>query len=829
MGIECPKCHFDNPDDTVYCGKCATPLPSSEEIPASPTKTLETPKEELTTGSTFAGRYQIIEELGKGGMGKVYKVHDTKIKEKIALKLIKPEIAKDKKTIERFSNELRLARKIRHKNICQMFDLGEEKGIQFITMEYVPGEDLRSSIRRFGQLPIGKSIAIANQICEGLAEAHRLGVVHRDLKSNNIMIDNEGNVRIMDFGIARSLESKGITGAGVMIGTPEYMSPEQVEAKEVDQRSDIYSLGIILYEMTTGRLPFEADTPFAVGVKQKSEEPENPKDINPQIPDDLSRVILRCLEKDKDARYQSAGEVRSELNLIEKGMPTTERKVPVSKPLTSKEITVQFSVKKIFIPVFIFVAIVIIGVIIWQVLLKKETISIPSDKPSVAVLPFVDLSPQEDQAYFCDGLADELINRLARIESLRVPARTSSFSFREKELDIQEIGRKLNVENVLEGSIRRAGNKLRITVQLVKVDDGYPLWSERYERNMEDIFTLQDEISLAIVDNLKIELLGKEKIEFGKSHTQNLEAYDLYLKGRFFWNRRTEESMKKSVECFQKAIEIDPSYALAYVGLADSYGTMTSWGILSPEDAWPEMKKAVTKAIEIDDLLAEAHVSLASNKGDYEWDWEGAEKEFKRALELNPNYPTAHQWYAEYLVRMGRFDEALKEINKAQEFDPLSLIISAYKGFIFLYIRDYDKALQQVQKTLNINPNFRPAILYRGLIYIEQGKYEEGIRDCEVVNNSVGLGIAFAKMGKIAEAQQLLENMINISSQAYVSPIDIAKLCFYLGDNDQGFTWLEKAYEVRAYGMTVLKVDPHYDTVRSDPRFKALLKKVNLE
>jgi len=312
MSVICPKCQADNPDTQRFCGNCATQLPISEEIPPS-TKTMEAPKEELTTGTAFAGRYQVIEELGKGGMGKVYKAYDTKVKEKIALKLIRPEIANDKKTIERFSNELKLARKIRHKNVCGMFDLGEERGTHYITMEFVPGEDLRSSIRRFGQLPIKKSISIAKQICEGLAEAHRFGVVHRDLKSNNIMIDNEGNVRIMDFGIARSLSGKGITGTGVMIGTPEYMSPEQVEGKDVDQRSDIYSLGIILYEMVTGQVPFEGDSPFAVGIKHKSETPTAPKQINAQIPESLENIILRCLEKDKKLRYQSCEELLDHL------------------------------------------------------------------------------------------------------------------------------------------------------------------------------------------------------------------------------------------------------------------------------------------------------------------------------------------------------------------------------------------------------------------------------------------------------------------------------------------------------------------------------------
>jgi len=831
MGVKCPKCKTENTSDSEFCKKCATPLSSSEDISAIPTKTLKIPIKELTRGSTFARRYEVIEELGEGGMGKVYRVEDKKIKEEVALKLINPEIAGDKKTIERFSNELKFARKIAHRNVCKMYDLGEEGKTHYITMEYVPGENLMGMIRMMRQLSPAQAISIAQQICEGLAEAHRLGVVHRDLKPNNIMIDKDGKARIMDFGIARSLQAKGITAGGVMIGTPEYMSPEQVDGKEADQHSDIYSLGVVLYKMVTGKLPFSGDSSLSIALKHKTETPPDPKQYNAQISEDLSRVILRCMEKDKKNRYQSAEELFSELNRIEKKIPTKERVIPEKKPMISKEITVMFGIRKLFMPALIVVALIIAAVVIWQLLPRKEAVPFSTAKPSIAVLPFVDLSPLEDQTYFCDGLADELINRLSRIKSLRIPARTSAFSLKGKDLDIKEIGEKLNVEMVLEGSIRKAGDKLRITIQLVKVDSGYPLWSEKYDRNMEDIFTLQDEISMSIVDNLKLELLGKEKTKLVKQYTQNLEAYELYLKGRYFWNKRTGEGMKKSVRYFEQAIEEDPIYALAYAGLAYSYVTLGEWNILPAKEVFPKAKGAAKKALEIDNSLAEAHCPLGAVKCNFEWDWKGAEREYKLAIELNPNDASAHQWYSEYLVMMGRFKEAIREIKRAHELDPLSLIINAIEALHLYYAREFDRGIEQCRKVLEIDPNFRPAHIYIGYNYLGNDMYEEALEEFKKLNNHPYQAITYAKMDKITEAKKLLENFIEISNKEGVPGISlsIAEIYFALGEDDQGFKWLERAYERRERQMISIKIEPLFDSVRSDSRFKAMLRKMNFE
>jgi serine/threonine protein kinase/tetratricopeptide (TPR) repeat protein len=834
--MKCPQCDSENPETSRFCAECGAQFPSPEDA-ASLTKTLETPRKELTRGTTFASRYEVIEELGKGGMGKVYRVEDKKIKEEVALKLIKPDIAADKRTIERFGNELKFARKIAHRNVCKMYDLSEAEGTHYITMEYVPGEDLKSFIRRAGPLSAGKTIYIAKQVCDGLSEAHRLGVVHRDLKPQNVMIDKEGNVRIMDFGIARSLKAKGITGAGVMIGTPEYMSPEQAEAKEVDKRSDIYSLGVIIYEMVTGKVPFEGETPLSIAMKHKGEAPRDPKELNSQISDDLSGVILKCLEKDKEKRFQNAEEVHSELESIEKGIPTTEIEVPERKPITSKEITVTIGLKKLLIPAFVVVAIIIAAVIIWQVLSKREAVPPPSGIYSIAVLPFEDLSPQKDQEYLCDGLAEELINRLTNIERVKVPARTSAFSFKGKELGIQDIGKELKVEMLLEGSIRKADNRLRIQVQLVNVADGYPVWSQKYERDMEDIFALQDEISLAIVDNLKIKLLGDEKEKIVKRHTENLEAYNLYLQGRYFWNKRTPAGLRKSVEYFEQAIAKDPIYALAYAGLADSYITVGDYLLLPPKDVFPKARAAALKALELDEDLSEAHNALAAIKKYYDWDWQGAEREHKRAIELNPNYATAHQWYAEFLAAMGRFDEAFAEVKRAQELDPLAPIKYVSASIIYWLARQFDQAIEQCEKALELDPDFFIAFEYLAGSYFHKGMYDEFMLNRQKWMVLVGaspneieeLRDVYEKSGIRGAIQSEINGLKKLSEQQYVSPLNIADLYALLDEKDQAFEWLDKAYEERSPLLVLLRNHPNFDNLRSDPRFNALLKKIGLE
>lgn len=826
MAIKCPKCQSDNPETATFCADCGTQLPSIKSIEV--TETIEAPKKELTRGTTFAGRYEIIEELGKGGMGRVYRVEDKKLDQEVALKLIKPEIAKDKKTIERFRNELKLARNIRHKNVCGMFDLGETEDAHFITMEYIRGEDLKSFIHRSGQLAVGTSIRIIKQICEGLSEAHKLGVVHRDLKSNNIMIDKEGNVRIMDFGIARSLEAKGITGTGVMIGTPEYMSPEQVEGKEVDQRSDIYSLGVILYEMLTGRVPFEGNTPFTVGMKHKGEIPQNPKELNTQISNDLNHLILRCLEKEREKRYQSAEEVRSGLSSIERGIPTTEGIVPKRKPLPSKEITVTFKWKRISISALLIVAIAISAIVIWKLLAQKEAVFSEPGMPSIAVLPFEDLSPQKDQKYLCDGLAESIINALSKVQGLRIPARASSFSFRERGSSVKEIGEMLNVGVILDGSLQKARNTIRVTVKLFKVADSSLLWSEKFDKELEDVFAIQDDITLALVNKLKVSLLGGERENLVKRYTENVEAYELYLRGLYFWNKRTAEDAERALEYFEKAVEKDSEFALAYVGMADCFIILPFFTNWLPSDAYPRAREAALRALEIDDTLAEAHTSLAYVKGFYDWNWPETEREFKTAIELNPNYANGHHWYGLFLSGLGHTQEAIDELVKAHELDPLSHIVINNYGDVLYHARLYDQAIEQYRKAKEIDPGFRESVRGIGLVYLEKDMFEEAI--IELGPRSSYSVFAYMSLGQKDKALALLEHFKELSNKQRVNPRIFLNVYFGMGDFDKAFEYLEMMRKEQSpYILDKVLPEPFYDRLRSDPRYKLFLQKIGLE
>jgi len=736
MGVECPKCKTENTSDSEFCKKCATPLPSSKEIPV--TETLETPTEELTRGTTFANRYEIIEELGKGGMGKVYRVEDKKIKEEVALKLIKPEIASDKKTIERFSNELKMARKIAHRNVGRMYHLSDHEGTHYITMEYVPGQDLKGLIRQSGQLAIGTTIKIAKQVSEGLAEAHRLGVIHRDMKPSNVMMDKEGNARVMDFGIARSLKSKGLTGAGVMVGTPEYMSPEQTEAKEVDRQSDIYSLGVILYEMVTGQLPFEGDTPLSIAMKHKGEMPKDPREFNPQIPEDLSLLILKCLEKRKEDRYPGAEHVYSELSKIEQRIPTRERIKPKKKPITSKEITVTFGVKKLFIPALVFIAVVVIGLILLQVLPKKNAAPLtPSGKPSLAVMYFENRS---DEPELDEILVDMLTTNLSRYEEIEVVSSQRLFDIL-KQLGKQdaekidknmatEVANRAGVKTMMMGSIIKIGDNIRITSQLLDVQTGAIIGSEQIEGNkIEDIFDMADQLTEKISFGLGVstEEIG-EPFRIAEVTTSFFEAYKYYRRGlEDIWKWNPWEAVKK----FEKAVEIDSTFAMAHLYLAVAR-ERSGYFIGNPfADPTP-----IRESIQ----LAKKHASKATDKerhfidtyeAYYSRRYETAER---LAVDLVKRYPDDKEaayllsqtsWYAR------NFDQSIQALERTLEIDPTYANIYNSLAYAYSRIQDHQKAISTIKKYIALQPDLWNPYDSAAEIYMRAGLYTDVSQICE--------------------------------------------------------------------------------------------------
>ncbi len=710
--MKCPSCQAENPETKQFCADCGTSLTPAKEARPELTETLQTPVRELTTGSTLASRYQIIEELGHGGMGKVYKVFDTEIQAKMALKLIKPEVSADKTTIERFRNELKIARDISHKNICRMYDLGKEAGNYFITMEYVSGEDLKSFIRRSRQLVVGTAIFIAKQVCEGLAEAHRLGVVHRDLKPGNIMIDKEGNAKIMDFGIARSISAKGITGAGVMIGTPEYMSPEQVEGKEVDQRSDIYSLGIILYEMMTGQVPFEGDTPFTIGVKQKSEIPKDPRELNAQIPQDLSRLILRCLEKDKEKRYQSADELRTDLERIERGIPTGERPIPKRKTATAKPITLTISRKKLFVPVSVFIVLVIAGVILWRVLPSKKLAPLPSasGKPSLAVLPFENYSGDASLENWRYGFPELLITGLSSSKYLKV-LRQDEVNGVLKKLNLTEgkaltsdnikkIAQEAEVSSLLKSSFVKAGGNFIITAALVSGQTGETQATLSMKaQSIENILGggldgLVKEIKQGL--NITQEQMASDiDVEIGKVMTRNPEALKYYVEGeRFHLDFKYDEA----IVSLKKAVELDPEFAMAYRLLGAIYGNMGQFA---------KSKESYEKAFRLKDRMPPREYYIL--QGDYyrqsEATYPKAIEMYKKVLDIYPDdYLGNHMLAFTYGDCLGELKLAIEQYSKILKSRPRDLIIYANVAGYYSELGEKEKATQTMKEFVANNP-----------------------------------------------------------------------------------------------------------------------------
>jgi serine/threonine-protein kinase len=738
--------------------------------------------------------YRILEKLGEGGMGVVYKAEDTKLKRFVAIKFLPRHIAAHDEERQRFVLEAQAAAALNHPNITTIHAIEECGDELFIVLEFIEGKTLRDMVRSCQQasklLSIDEAISYAVQIAGGLQAAHEKGIIHRDIKTANIMITDKGQAKIMDFGLAKIGQGSLLTKAGQTVGTIAYMSPEQARGDELDCRTDIWSFGVVLYEMLTGQLPFKAYYEQAVIYSILHEAPEPVAKLNPQAPEHLASLVEKALQKNPDDRYQQMADLLLDL----KGLTAQ-----ATLPLASKQ-----------------------------------------DKPipAIVVLPLTDMSPQKDQEYFCNGLTEELIDTLAKIEGWRVVSRTSAFAFRGKEQDIRAIGKQLSVSHALEGSVRKAGTRLRITTQLINVADGFQLWSERYDRELDDVFAIQDDIAGAIVRNLKMKLTGEQETQLVKRYTKNLEAYNLYLLARFHLNKRAEEGLKKGLAYCEQAIALEPGYALAYAGLADGFTLLGFQGFLRPTEAMPKAKAAAEQALAIDEALPEAHTSLGCIHAMYDRAWPSSENHFKRAIALNPNHSIAHYWYAIwYLLPTGQFERCLAEIKKAQEIDPLSLVLNTGMGWVHYFARQYDRAIEAARKTLELEKDFVFARDILGQAYEMKGMYEEAIAELETAAALSNrrtlslrtLGHVYAISGRRAEAQQVLDELLARAGQKYVSPYDIAVVYNGLGETDCVFEWLEKAYEEHSGWLVFLNVEPRFEGLRADTRFQALLKKVGLK
>jgi len=743
VAIKCPTCHSENPETQRFCGKCGTQIAQAAELSSpSPAETLQIAAKELAPGSPFAGRYHIFEELGKGGMGRVYKALDKEIEEKVALKLLNPEIAADSKTIERFRNELKTARQISHKNICRMYHFGKDEGAYYITMEYVRGEDLKSMIRMMGRMSPGQAVSIARQVCEGLAEAHRLGVIHRDLKPQNVMIDRDGNVKIMDFGIARSLKAKGITGAGIMIGTPEYMSPEQVEGKDADERSDIYALGIVLYEMLTGKVPFEGETPLSVALKQKTEIPENPKAINTQITEDLSRLILRCLEKEKEKRYQRVGELIAEFDRIDKGLPAAEKVLPQRKPLTSKELPVRLKKRWRTIA-----AVAIIGVAAVAAFLYfgrgKPTLT--AEKKRLVVLPFENLGSPEDE-YFADGISDEINARIAGIAKLGVIARNSAVQYKKSNKSIKQIGEELGVGYVLSGTVRwqkseGGAGQVRVTPTLIRASDSTQIWANVYDQKIAEIFQVQSDIAKKVVGEMGVVLGEPEKQSLEAKPTENMEAYDFYLRGSdiSYRGRDNQEDLNSAIEMFEKAVTLDPNFFQALAMLSSAHSKYYWYFFDRGEERVAKAKQAADKAFELNPDAAETQVALGYYFYRCKLDYEQALKHFSLALKKQPKNVMILEGIGYVKRRQGELRESIAYLKPVLEIDPRNALVAFNLGTTYALMRNYKEAERYYNRALILSPDYPRALSWKARLYLNwQGDTQKARRVLEEASKVLG-------------------------------------------------------------------------------------------
>lgn len=823
MTTKCPKCLYENPADTNYCGRCATQIRPFEGATLSKTVTTGTRSKVPGRDRIIAGKYTIISELGKGGMGVVYKAEDTKLERKVALKFLPPELTEDPEARERFVREAKAAAALSHSHICTVYEIGEEENRLFIAMECIEGESLRQKILR-GPLPHAEALEIAIQVAEGLAEAHNNKIIHRDIKPGNIMLTEKGAAKVMDFGLAKALGMSLITKEAKTMGTVAYMSPEQAQGQPVDYRTDIWSLGVVLYEMLTGTHPFKGEYDQSIIHSILNREPEPVSKHRKDLPKGLERVIGKMLAKDPAGRYQNMEVLLEDLNAVAEGLRPLKAKMGLFRGRI-------LGLKKIYAYVGLGGLIVLSALAVF--FFFRQT-GLAFD--SIAVLPFENLSGDPQQEYFSDGMHEALITDLGQLGGLkRVIARSSVMRFRGTKTPLQKIAQELKVAALITGAVLRSGDRVRITAQLINPKTDAQIWAHSYERDLSDVLSLQNEIVSAVTREVRVKLTPQDKTRLASARKVNPQAHEAYLKGQFHFYRLTRTDLESALQYFELALDKDPDYALAYAGIASVWLGRQQQGLAPASETTPKAAAAAAKALELDSTLAEGHYVLANIRAWADWDWEGAETEFRRAIDLNPNFPDPRAYYSHLLNILGRPKEAMAQIERALELDPLNALFQAVYGMDLMYARRYDDAIALLRDTLKTSPNDLVALSTLRSAFHMKHMYPEALDVWKASYAARGdqeageaLARGFKENGYRGALQRVAEMLTTRSKTRYVSPWQIGTLYTRAGKNDEALDWLEKAYQAHDQNMPYLGVDPIFDVLRDDPRYRGLLRQLKL-